>query len=209
MHKTFSFFFILTFFSCQITSAQNADISLLRMINLNRNRSLDPALKFVSNTVLPLSIAVPSGTITYALIRKDSASKSQAIIFTSSVVLTEVLVFSLKYSINRERPYLKYPDINNATTEDDPAFPSGHTSAAFALATAASINYPKWYVIAPSFLYAVAVGYSRLALGVHYPSDVFMGALIGSGTAFLSYKLNYWIFEKKSRKKNSATGKKK
>jgi membrane-associated phospholipid phosphatase len=209
MHKTFSFFFILTFLSCQITHSQNADINLLRKINLNRNRSLDPALKFVSNTVLPLSIAVPVGTITYALIRKDSASKSQAIIFTSSVVLTEVLVFTLKYSINRERPYLKYPDLDNAVTENDPAFPSGHTSAAFALATAASINYPKWYVIAPSFLYAVAVGYSRLALGVHYPSDVFMGALIGSGSAFLSYKLNHWLFEKKSSKRNITSDKRK
>jgi membrane-associated phospholipid phosphatase len=39
-------------------------------------------------------------------------------------------------------------------------------------------------------------------MGVHYPSDVFMGALVGSGSAFLSYKLNHWLFEKKPVKKH-------
>jgi membrane-associated phospholipid phosphatase len=46
------------------------------------------------------------------------------------------------------------------------------------------------------FLYAGAVGYSRLH-GGHYPNDVFVGALIGSGSTFLIYKLNHWSFDKK------------
>ncbi len=60
--------------------------------------------------------------------------------------------------------------------------------------------YPKWYIIAPSFAWASAVGYSRMALGVHYPSDVLAGAIIGSGSAYLCYKLNKWVNKKQSKK---------
>jgi membrane-associated phospholipid phosphatase len=186
---------------------QNADINLLKQINLNRNKSLDPTFKFVSNTVLPLTLAVPAASMVYALIKKDSASRSQAIIFASSVVVSGIITYSLKYAVGRKRPYVTYPIIDNVTTENDPSFPSGHTSWAFALATSASISYPKWYVIVPSFLYAGAVGYSRLHLGVHYPSDVFVGALIGSGSAFLGYKLNHWLFVKKHTHKKKETTK--
>jgi membrane-associated phospholipid phosphatase len=61
-----------------------------------------------------------------------------------------------------------------------------------------SIAFPKWYVIAPSFLWASGVGYSRMHLGVHYPSDVLVGALVGSGTAFLTHFLNKKILAKRN-----------
>jgi membrane-associated phospholipid phosphatase len=204
--RSFLPFIILSLLFGFTAKAQNTDINWLKQINLNRNKSLDPTFKFVSNTVLPLTLAVPAGTITYALIKKDSASKRQAIIFASTLIVSGIITYTLKYAVHRERPYITYPFIDNVTTEDDPSFPSGHTSWAFALATSASINFPKWYVIVPSFLYAGAVGYSRLHLGVHYPSDVFVGALVGSGSAFLGYKLNHWLFDKKhTHKKAEAT----
>ncbi|MGB8358080.1 MAG: phosphatase PAP2 family protein, partial [Bacteroidales bacterium] len=52
------------------------------------------------------------------------------------------------------------------------------------------LDYPKWYVIVPSYAYAGTVAYSRMHLGVHYPSDVLAGALIGSGCAVLSHYVN-------------------
>jgi membrane-associated phospholipid phosphatase len=58
------------------------------------------------------------------------------------------------------------------------------------LATSLSLQYPKWYVIAPAYLYAGTVAYSRMDLGVHYPSDVLSGAIIGSGSAYITYKIN-------------------
>jgi undecaprenyl-diphosphatase len=64
------------------------------------------------------------------------------------------------------------------------SFPSGHTSSSFSAVTALSRAYPKWYVIAPSFLWAASVGYSRMYLGVHYPTDVTAGAVLGVGTSF-------------------------
>jgi membrane-associated phospholipid phosphatase len=196
--KSFVSFFIFGLFFCaNIIHAQNADIDLLKQINQNRNRSLDPVFSAVSKSVLPLSLAVPAGLITNALIRKDSSSISHAIIITSGFVIAEVITYSLKYSVNRTRPYATYSFIDNVGTEKSPSFPSGHTSAAFALATSLSINFPRWYVIIPSFIYAAAVGYSRMDLGVHYPSDVIMGAIIGSGSAWLGYKINQWLIKGK------------
>lgn len=179
---------------------QNADINLLRTLNTDRNTTLDPAFKFVTNSVLPMAVAIPSGFITYALLRKDSASKTNAIIVCSSLVISGIITTSLKYTINRERPYDTYPFIQQVTPGGGPSFPSGHTSTAFALATSLSLACPKWYVIAPSYLWAGAVGYSRMDLGVHYPSDVLAGAVIGSGSAFLSCKLNRWVNKKRAVK---------
>lgn len=89
----------------------------------------------------------------------------------------------MKYGFNRKRPFVTYPDLITKKSEaGSPSFPSGHTSQAFATATSLSLAYPKWYVIAPSLLWAGAVGYSRMELGVHYPSDVLVGALIGIGS---------------------------
>ena len=78
----------------------------------------------------------------------------------------------LKFAINRKRPFVTYPDIEKIASAGSKSFPSGHTSDAFATATSLSLAFPKWYVITPSFVWACAVGYSRMDLGVHYPSDV-------------------------------------
>lgn len=83
----------------------------------------------------------------------------------------------IKHLVNRPRPFITYPFIEKVTGENSPSFPSGHTSDAFTLAISLSFFFPKWYVITPSFLWAFAVGYSRMDLGVHYPSDI-LGSVI-------------------------------
>ena len=176
--------------------SQNADINLLKDINLHRSKSLDPTFKFITNSVTPVSIAAPVGYITIAFIKKDSASKSNAILVCGSFLVDAVLSTGLKYAVNRPRPFETYPFIDKETSGGSPSFPSGHTSSAFAIATSMSITCPKWYVIAPAFLWAGAVGYSRMDLGVHYPSDVLAGALIGSGSAYLTYKVQQWMHKK-------------
>ena len=89
-----------------------------------------------------------------------------------------------------------YPDkihAYGAPDADSPSFPSGHTAAAFSLATSLSITYPKWYVIAPSAVWACGVGFARMNQGVHYPSDVVAGAAIGVGCAFVNVYVNRWL----------------
>ncbi len=71
------------------------------------------------------------------------------------------------------------------------SFPSAHTSLAFNTATVLSLRYNNWYITTPVFLWASCVGYSRLKLGEHYPTDVLEGSVIGLGSA---YMLN-WIYK--------------
>jgi membrane-associated phospholipid phosphatase len=102
--------------------------------------------------------------------------------------------YGIKYLTDRERPYIAYPDlIYPYSLEDSSSFPSAHTATAFALATSLSLEYPKWYVIAPSALWACSVGVSRMNEGVHYPSDVLAGAAIGAGCAVLNFYANRWL----------------
>ena len=118
--------------------------------------------------------------------------KRQRIIF---LILTACFTFSLSaqnIDINTLKTINRW-DVYGAPDADSPSFPSGHTAAAFSLATSLSITYPKWYVIAPSAVWACGVGFARMNQGVHYPSDVVAGAAIGVGCAFVNVYVNRWL----------------
>ena len=184
-------------FSMSFVNAQNVDINLLRDINIGRNKNLDPTFKFITNSAAPVSIGAPIFLYTLGLIKKDSTIKKQAIFIGEAFLVNGFITLALKKAVKRDRPFETYPDIDQAASSVGESFPSGHTSLAFATATSISLAYPKWYVIAPSFIWASTVGYSRMHLGVHYPSDVVAGAIVGSGSAYLTYKVNKWINKRK------------
>lgn len=202
----FSFLmFMCTVFLTE-AQAQNNDISLLRKLNVERNNQLDPSLKFMSQSTYALSMAIPTTVYGIGLIKRDSAIRRKGLYIGGSMAVATALTLGMKYTINRERPYKTYPDIINLTNETSPAFPSGHTSLAFATATSFTFAYPKWYVAIPSFAWASSVGYSRMHLGVHYPSDVVVGALVGAGSAWLSCWLSKQFFEKYDHKMSLRKG---
>lgn len=189
--------FIGLLFCVSFINAQNIDINILRDINVNRNTSLDPAFKGITNSALPISVATPLIIYSVGLMKKDSTIKNQALFIGETFLVSAFITTALKYSIQRDRPFNTYPDIERGTSGPGFSFPSGHTSVAFATATSLSMEYPKWYIIAPSFVWASTVGYSRMHLGVHYPSDVVAGAIVGSCSAYVSYKVNKWMNRKR------------
>lgn len=189
-------FFLLLILSTSII-AQNTDIGILKDINLNRNKKLDNTFILFSQSITPVSIGIPLGVYSIGLIKHDSTLKNKGAYITASLLTTAGITFALKYAVNRPRPYVTYSSIDNVMDPDSPSFPSGHTSDAFATATSVSLAFPKWYVITPSFLWAGFVGYSRMHVGVHYPSDVAVGAIIGVGTSYLCYKANIWLHKRK------------
>lgn len=179
--------------------SQSFDIQNLREINVERNKSLDPTFKTITNSASPISIAAPIVVFSIGLINNDADLKKKGIFIGETFLVNAFITTALKYSVNRARPATTYSDIEKVTSGGSGSFPSGHTSESFATAASLSLAFPKWYVIAPSFIWASAVGYSRMDLGVHYPSDVAAGAIVGAGSAYLSYKLNKWINKKKNK----------
>lgn len=181
-------------------SAQNWDIDLLKEINLERNKALDPTFKWITNSVSPLSIGTPMVVLGVGLIQKDSCITNKGIIMVEALCVNAFTTTALKLAFKRDRPFVTYPYLDKQAEAGSYSFPSGHTSSAFALATSLSLEFPKWYVIAPAYLYASAAGYSRMHLGVHYPSDVLAGALVGAGSALLSHYLHEKIVHPKKKK---------
>lgn len=173
-------------------TAQNSDINLLRKFNGPVNSNPDGFMRGVSNSLLPMMIAIPTGLLIYNRCTTGSwTEKHEPYVIGISLVTTIGITYGLKKIVNRPRPFVTYSDIYQKDSHVGPySFPSGHTSSAFALATSVSLCYPKWYVVCPALVWAISVGISRMYLGVHYPTDVLMGALIGSGCAVLSYQLN-------------------
>ena len=96
-----------------------------------------------------------------------------------------VLYKMIKAGTSRARPYAVQPGITLcAAPLDQYSFPSGHTLHAVSFSLVALLYYPS---LSPLLLpFTVVVGLSRVALGLHYPSDVIAGALIGALVAALS-----------------------
>jgi membrane-associated phospholipid phosphatase len=194
-----TFLLVLISISSQFSFSQNWDINTLRDINLKRNTSLDGTYKAISQSTLPITFGLPVVLYGIGYLEHDSVTKHKALYIGGSVVISGIISEVSKRIFKRDRPFITYPDIQNLQGASGYSFPSGHASVAFGLATSVSIAYPKWYIIVPSFGWATAVGYSRLHLGVHYPTDVIAGAVVGVGSTFLSHEVNKWLFHSKKR----------
>ncbi|GAB1418232.1 phosphatase PAP2 family protein [Bacteroidales bacterium] len=179
--KVFFWWFLLiaALISSLLLIGQNTDIELLKEINLNRNRVLDPLFRALTHTAGPVAFITPLVVLAIALRKKTEKLKKKAIYLIVAVLTAVLITTSLKYAVKRPRPFETYDFIEKMTSGGSPSFPSGHTTDAFVIATATSIAFPSFAVIFPFFLWAGLVAYSRMALGVHYPVDVLVGIFIG------------------------------
>lgn len=203
--RKFTTIILLLFVSINFTPAlraQNADIDLLKSLNNPTPKALRDYSVFVSNTTTIFSLGTPIAMGVTSLISQNDELLKDAIYVGASIGLDVVLTYGLKQTFSRPRPYISYPnDIVPYENLNSLSFPSGHTSIAFATATSLSLSNPKWYIIAPSYFWAFSVGYSRMNLGVHYPTDVLAGAVLGAGSAYITYKINQWYWKKHDHKK--------
>lgn len=174
-------------------AAQHTDLEILKKINPRY-----PDSRFwsaASNTVYWVPATASLGTLTAGWISHDKNLQRKGYELLISCGVSSILSTAMKSTVRRTRPADKYPhEIFVTSPANGMSFPSGHASLSFAMATSLSLQYKKWYVVAPSFLWAGMVSYSRMYKGYHYPSDVIMGSLVGAGSGALSHYLTRWLF---------------
>lgn len=175
--------------------SQNMDIDLLRKFN-SRNPNGQTYWMQTSNSAYWAAPTITAGNLAYGLLYKDKKAVKNGLEMTISVGICLAVSGGLKELVNRPRPTETYPDqIRSYSDAGGKSFPSGHTTLAFATATTLSLQYKKWYVTVPAYAWAASVGYSRMRLGRHYPTDVLAGAVVGIGSGYLSHWLTKKIFK--------------
>lgn len=170
-------------------NAQSLDLRLLDRINSRENPKRDLIFLRITQSAVPVSFSAPLLMFAAGYNVNDRAAINRSYYVGSSILLTSIITTSIKFGIQRERPFVENDFICRKCSVGKLSFPSGHTSTVFATATALSLAYPKWYVVGPSFLWASAVAYSRMYLGVHYPSDVLGGMVIGIGVSYIMWEV--------------------
>jgi undecaprenyl-diphosphatase len=97
-----------------------------------------------------------------------------------SLIVSHLIVQIVKRTVARSRPAKVERFVSLVSEPDCFSFPSGHATASMSVALVYGSAFPLWVV--PLLLLALLVGFSRVRLRVHYPSDVLVGQLIAAAT---------------------------
>lgn len=165
---------------------QTLDAGLFRFINLGlSNAVLDGVMSFFSGNVLSFRVAIPAAIMAGLLLiwRGGARGRVFVVMLVLAVGLTDGLVCNtLKHALGRPRPFFVLPEARCLVGKSGSgSMPSSHAANWFAGTMVAYLYYRRSLkFMLPA---AAVVSFSRVYNGVHYPSDVMAGAILGAGTA--------------------------
>ncbi|GHN03290.1 hypothetical protein WSM22_47790 [Cytophagales bacterium WSM2-2] len=158
--------------------------------------------QFISDSISYFSFGIPALITIVAEFRKNENKKQSRLSLLYvllSIGVAGLISFIIKKTFTEPRPYEVDSRIAQLSVGGGYSLPSGHTTEAFASATAIVLLFPRWIVALPIFLWASSVAISRIYLGVHYPFDIFTGMLIGSSTSYAFYRFLFWKYTSSSK----------
>lgn len=166
-------------------SIQLLDKKIILKINKKRTHHLDIIFTIITNLASDLA------AIFYLLILALLPSAIfRPILFKAaiSMSISALLVRTIKNIIKRKRPYDSLKDIRALKVGVDTfSFPSGHTTTAFTFAVSISLMLLNPMTTVFLVTLAFLIAFSRLYLGVHYPSDILVGMILGSSISLFVY----------------------
>lgn len=163
------------------------DIFILELVNLSYHNFLLDNIALIITNMGVIYFWIIIAILLYLLGNEKgkAVSKKMILILIVVVIISQII----KFVVMRPRPYTELSSLVLLSLGTDPSFPSGHTTISTAMSYVLFKEYNKWYLL----LIPVIVALSRLYIGVHYPSDVVGGFLLG---IIIAYIMEHYIFLK-------------
>ncbi len=165
------------------------DRQLEQYIYLHHPKDADSFLMWTTNRATLITFIFISILILMYFIKKNKAYLLAGINISLIIGLSALISNLIKLSTKRPRPYQIDEKILTPVIDSGGySFPSGHTTEVFALAMAVFLLFRNPFLRFFSFIWAIWIAYTRMALGVHYPLDILGGIFTGSITAYIWIK---------------------
>lgn len=166
-----------------VSAADNSIRDLGQDHNTQTDRDIATTVQRFGSGAIP--VAIPAAIIGVGLLAHNPSLTRSGARVGGSLIVGSVIAEALKEILGRARPYQGPSQTGFKPFSGWASMPSGHTMAAFALATSLSDEIHRGWATAGLYTLAAGTGASRIVLDAHWVSDVVAGALIGTASAKL------------------------
>lgn len=179
------------------------DIKLLYFLSdfAGKSAVFDKVIIFLSNYLQYPLVVLFLVAVYFWHISKPEKKKLLWTALLSVVIARLGITELIRFLYHRPRPFLVYSDIHPLISKNEYSFPSGHAAFFFALATAIYFYNKRWGTW--FFVASILISLSRVVAGIHYPSDILGGAIIGVAVGYFIFNYAHILSKKKIRASNN------
>lgn len=155
-----------------LKTLQQADLQVLYFFSHHRAGFLNAFFITITDLATTLTYAVPVVLLIIAYASKRRLLRQKSWLILVTLILTSTIADTIKSVVRRPRPFAAHAFIHPLVAVHTFSFPSGHTAEVALLAISVTFLFTRTWALLLVWLWALVIAYSRMYLGVHYPSDV-------------------------------------